>query len=272
MPNRVNAEKPVGVFDSGLGGLTVLSAIQEKLPNENLIYFGDTARVPYGSKSKETVIKYSLEILDFLLEKKVKMIVAACNTVSAYAIEEMRKKSSVPVIGVIEPCVKTVSQKAPENEKIAVIATKSTIKSGAYEKLLKKVRPDVYLFSKAAPLFVPLVEEGFSEKAVTEEIIKEYLDEISKEKIKHIILGCTHYPLLKKTIKRIYPEFILYDSSIETALFLELKLKENQLQSQNKAAGQIELFVSDVTDSLYDLEKLFFGKTIDRIEKVLLGW
>jgi len=268
----VNNKNPIGVFDSGLGGLTVLSAIHEKLPSESLIYFGDTARVPYGSKSKETVVKYSLEILDFLIKQEVKIIVVACNTVSSHALEELKKRSPVPVIGVVEPGVNAVSKLAPEGEKAAVIATRSTIKSGAYEKALKEKRGDLYLFSKACPLFVPLVEEGFSDKKAAEDIIKEYLSEIDREKIRYVILGCTHYPLLKKHIQRLYKDFILIDSSVETALFLEKILAENNLANDADSKGGVKMFFSDITDSLYDLEKLFYKEAIDKIEKVNLEW
>ncbi len=266
------ATSPIGVFDSGLGGLTVLSAVHERLPNENLIYFGDTARVPYGSKSKETIIHYSLEILEFLLQQKVKAVVVACNTASSHALEALREKSPVPVIGVVEPGVAALARHYPEVKRAAVIATRSTVKSNAYAKLVQQHLGDVHLYQKACPLFVPLVEEGFAERQVTELIIREYLDEIVRDGYSHVILGCTHYPLLKKSIKRIYPQLTLIDSSSEVAHALQELLRQHQLLNNAPTKGEVKLYVSDITDSLLDLEKIFFGKTIHSLEKKVLGW
>ncbi|MDH4262727.1 MAG: glutamate racemase [Spirochaetia bacterium] len=268
--------RAIGIFDSGLGGLTVLAAIKKKFPNENLIYFGDTARVPYGSKSRETVIRYSLEIQDFLVEQNVKMIVVACNTASSHALDEMRKKYDIPVLGVVEPGVMALTKQQQileqKIEKAAVIATRSTIKSGSYDAALKKINPEVYLYSKACPLLVPLIEEGFTDRKATEMILREYLDEIIREDIHYIILGCTHYPLLKGMMQRLYPSITLIDSSVETATMMEGLLNVNGLKNESTNNGFIKLFVSDITDSLLDMEKLFFGGTIDSVEKVSLGW
>lgn len=266
------ANRPVGVFDSGLGGLTVLSAIQKKLPHENLIYFGDTARVPYGSKSRETVVRYSLEILDFLEKKNVKTVVVACNTASAHALEELSAKSSIPIMGVIEPGIQALLGSHPHIDKAAVIATKSTVKSNAYKSALEK-SSTLHLYQKACPLLVPLIEEGFGEKSVTEMVIRDYLAEIERENIEHLILGCTHYPLIKNTILRVFPQMQLIDSSVETARALfELLKRDNILNPEEKKRGKVELYLSDITDSLADMESLFFGDTIDTVEKVLLGW
>lgn len=272
--------RPIGVFDSGLGGLTALSALHKELPTEDLIYFGDTARVPYGSKSRETVIHYSLEILDFLLERDVKMVVAACNTASSYALEAMREKSPVPVLGVVQPgvdaLVDVMKHDVKKPARAAVIATRSTVKSGYYEEVLSKTAPEFHLFAKACPLLVPMIEEGFSGKALADLVIREYLDEIHREGIEHVILGCTHYPLIKDVVKRLYPEMILVDSSIEIARSVGRKLaSENLLKEESDGAGErgkIHLFVSDITDSLGDMEKLFFGNPIAGVEKVVLGW
>ena len=262
----------IGVFDSGLGGLTVLSAIQEKLPSENLVYFGDTARVPYGSKSKETIIRYSEEILSFLEGKNVKCIVVACNTASSHALEHLREKSALPILGVVEPGAKALVEQFPDVKHAAVIATRSTIKSGAYEKEIKKLNAGIKLYSRDCPLFVPLIEEGFSNKKVAELIIRDYMDEVARENISHVILGCTHYPLLKDSIVNVYPDIQLIDSSTETARVLESSLLENSLTNTSKERGKIQLYVSDITDSLLDMEKLFFGNTIDKVEKIQLGW
>ncbi|MCB1145859.1 MAG: glutamate racemase [Leptospiraceae bacterium] len=268
---QTDAHHPVGVFDSGLGGLTVLSAIHRRLPGENLIYFGDTARVPYGSKSKETVIRYSLEILEFLLTKNVKYVVAACNTASSLALQELRERSPVPVLGVVEPGVLALARYDDTIDRAGVIATRSTIRSGAYEKTASRLLPSLSLFSKACPLLVPMIEEGFLRKNITELILREYLDEIEREGIRHLILGCTHYPLLKETITRLYPQFNLIDSSEETAVQLEQDLTEKKLTGE-KNNGRVNLFVSDITDSFRDMEKLFFGSALHSVEKVVLGW
>ncbi len=265
-------EKPIGVFDSGLGGLTVLSAIAEQLPHENLIYFGDTARVPYGSKSAETVVRYSLEILDFLLSKEVKTIVVACNTASSHALTALREKSPVPVIGVVEPGVQALLREAGTQEKAAVIATRSTVRSGSYSRTLYATDATLSLVERACPLLVPLVEEGMQDKKVTEMVLREYLDEIDREGIRYVILGCTHYPLLKPAIRRLYPHFELIDSSREIARTLEESLAVNQLSGNAGQQGKIDLYFSDITDNLPEMEKLFMGKSIDSIEKVSMGW
>lgn len=262
---------PIGVFDSGLGGLTVLAAIHKRLPQENLIYFGDTARVPYGNKSKETIIRYSLEILDFLLQKKVKAVVVACNTASAHALETLREKSPVPVLGVVEPGVNSLITRFPEIEKAAVIATRSTVNSHAYQNYILKQKPNLKLIEKACPLLVPLVEEGMAHHKVTEIILQEYLQDLVEGGYHHLILGCTHYPLLKKTIHKIYPFLNLIDASDEVAFELEKILKDRNLLNSDKNSVKIELFVSDITDTFFELGNLFFGKTLSSVEKVVLG-
>ncbi len=262
-------DRPIGVFDSGLGGLTVLSSIHKYLPKENLIYFGDTARVPYGSKSKETIIRYSKEILEFLLQKGVKVVVVACNTSSSYALEELKKISPVEVIGVVEPALKYLKEKYPNISKAGVIATRSTIRSGSYPRLLKKYHPSLFLYTKACPLLVPLVEEGFLQKKVTEEILKEYLEEIHREGIRHLILGCTHYPLLIPAIKRLYPDFTLISSSDAVARELKEILTQKDLLNP-QGEGRIELYLSDITENMEDLARLFFGEEIHKMEKIAL--
>ena len=264
------SKRGIGVFDSGLGGLTVLAAIHEHLPEEELIYFGDTARIPYGSKSKETVTRYSFEILEYLNKHDLKMIVVACNTATAYALEELKNKSPVPIIGVIEPGVRALA-KIQGLKRAAVIATRSTVRSRAYEQAVAEVIPDLHLTSRACPLFVPLIEEGFADKQLSQPIIREYLDELQRDEIEYVVLGCTHYPIIKNQIQRLYPRFKLVDSSVETAAYLAEKLTALNLRNK-QGSGQIKLFVSDITDSLIELEALFFGHSIDSVEKVSLGW
>lgn len=252
-----NAARPIGVFDSGLGGLTVLSAIHKRLPGENLVYFGDTARVPYGNKSAETIVRYSLEILDFLLSNNVKAVVVACNTASSFALEALRKKSSVPVMGVIEPGVTALVRHYPDIREAAVIATRSTTSSKSYSVALEKINPQVSLFSQACPLLVPLVEEGYADSEAAEIILRDYLSEIISRGIHHVILGCTHYPFLKRTIQKLYPDIKLIDSSAETATALEELLKAEKLHS-TATTGNVNLFVSDITESMLEMKDKFF--------------
>ncbi len=193
--NFMEKEKPIGVFDSGIGGLTVVKRIANTLPEEDIVYFGDTARVPYGSKSNSTVIEYSIQDARFLMNKNVKVIVAACNTASSIAIEQLRKNFDVPVIGMIEPGAQ-LAVKETKNKKIGVIGTRATISNKAYSKEIKRLDPQILVFEKACPLFVPLAEEGWIDHKATYEIAEEYLAELRDLKIDTLVLGCTHYPLL----------------------------------------------------------------------------
>jgi glutamate racemase len=240
------------------------------LPNEDLVYFGDTARVPYGSKSAATVKQYSFEIADFLLEKNIKLLVIACNTATAFALEEMQKAFSIPVIGVIEPGVQALRKYDLKLEKAAVLATRSTIKSKAYLHASSRIIPGLHLYSKATPLLVPLVEEGFINKKVTESIIAEYFDDIIREDINHVILGCTHYPMLIPVIQRLYPQIYLVDSSIETAKAVKGLLDQHSISSEKSNKGSISIFVSDLTDSFNDLENIFAGNIIHNVHQVKL--
>ncbi len=196
-----NRERPIGIFDSGLGGLTVFKEVRSLMPGEDLIYFGDTARVPYGTKSKEAVIAFSKEIAGFLSARGVKLLVIACNTASSLALEEVRRITRVPVIGVIEPGARAALASASAG-RILVTGTAATVASGAYRKAIRKLAPGAVVLEKACPLFVPLVEEGWCGKKVTELVAAEYLAPLKKRGIGTVILGCTHYPLLKKMIAR----------------------------------------------------------------------
>ena len=262
--------RKIGIFDSGLGGLTVLSAIHSLLPDEDIVYFGDTARVPYGTKSKKTIIKYSEEILEFLLGLDVKLIVIACNTASAYALEHLRVKTKIPVLGVIEPGVDSLIESCPDGEKAALIATTATVSSKSYEKILNQKNPKIMLMAKACPLFVPLVEEGLLRSKITEYAIHHYLEKIKKKDIQDIILGCTHYPLLKPKIKELYPEFNLIDSSLEAAKALKKYLSLKNLLNASETKGKVEIYVSDITGAFRGLVKLFLGKPRPKIFKKVL--
>ncbi len=243
----MHSEAPIGVFDSGVGGLTVAREIMSQLPNESIIYFGDTARVPYGNKSKETVITYSRQIIQFLLTKKVKAIVIACNTASAFALEAMQKEVSIPIIGVVKPGAKMAAE-TTKNQKIGVIATEGTINSHIYTDYLSKTNPDVQVFGKACPLFVPLVEEGWIEDPITTEIATRYLEELKQSEVDTLVLGCTHYPLLRQTVQQIMGDKVtLVNPAYETAKRLKQVLEEQQLFNQNMPVAH-KFFVSDGAD------------------------
>lgn len=222
-------QAPIGVFDSGVGGLTVAREIMRQMPNEKIIYFGDTARVPYGTKSKDTVTRYSRQIARFLQTHQVKTIVVACNTASAYAMDELEEELDIPVIGVVKPGAKMASD-ITRNGKIGVIATEGTIGSGLYTKYIKSLREDATIYGKACPLFVPLIEEGLWEDPVTVEIARRYLTELIDLDIDTLILGCTHYPLIRSVIGQVMgPEVTLVNPAYETAIALKKLLAEKDL-------------------------------------------
>lgn len=241
-------DAPIGVFDSGVGGLTVAREIMRQIPNEKIVYFGDTARVPYGSKSQETVTRFSKQIVRFLQTFQVKTIVIACNTASAYALDELEKEIDIPIIGVLKPGAKTASE-VTHNGKIGVIATEATIGSKMYTKYIKELNQNVTIYGKACPLFCPLVEEGLWEDPVTDEIARRYLTELIDIDIDTLILGCTHYPLIRSTIGRIMGEKVtLVNPAYETARELKEMLQEKNIL-QDKApelgANQYQFYVSD---------------------------
>lgn len=242
---------PIGVFDSGIGGLTVMKEIMHQIPDEKIIYFGDTARVPYGSKSRETVTKFSRQIVHFLESQHVKAIVVACNTASAYALDELERETEVPIIGVVKPGARVASE-VTKNGKIGVIATAATISSAIYSSYIKKKKPDVEVIERACPLFVPLVEEGLWRDPVTDEIARRYLAELIDIDIDTLVLGCTHYPLIRETIGRIMGERVtLVNPAYETARELkELLQREELLRKVRPALGdnQYQFYVSDASE------------------------
>lgn len=243
--------RPIGVFDSGVGGLTVVREIMRQLPNERIVYFGDTARVPYGSKSRDTVTKFSRQIVRFLQTQDVKAIVVACNTASAIALDELEHEVDIPIIGVVKPGVKTAIR-TTKNGKIGVIATEATTGSGIYSRYINENDHDATVLSKACPLFVPLVEEGLWEDPVTDEIARRYLTELIDVGIDTLILGCTHYPMIRSTIGRIMGEGVtLVNPAYETARELKQLLREKGLESGHRPELGMELyrfFVSDAAD------------------------
>ena len=250
---KVSKDAPIGVFDSGVGGLTVVREIMRQIPNEKIVYFGDTARVPYGSKSKDTVTRFSRQIVRFLQTQEVKAIVVACNTASAYALSELEKEVDIPIIGVVKPGAK-VAADTTCNGKIGVIATEGTISSGIYSEYIKEIKSDAKVIGKACPLFVPLIEEGLWEDPVTDEIARRYLTEFTQQDkdIDTLILGCTHYPLIRSTLGRIAGENVtLVNPAYETAIELKRLLAEKNLLNDKKPSlgdNRYQFYVSDKAD------------------------
>jgi len=241
-------ESPIGVFDSGVGGLTVVREIMRQLPNENIVYFGDTARVPYGSKSKQTVVKYSKQIVRFLRTKDVKAIVIACNTASALALDEIKAELDIPVIGVVKPGARMAAA-TTKTKSVGIIGTEATIKSGIYNDYLRELDSDITVVGKACPLFVPLVEEGLIEDRVTDDIVSRYLQEMKEYNVDSLILGCTHYPLIRNAIKRYMGDKVqLVNPAYETAKYLKELLGEQGLLNQSNSKINHQYYVSDGVD------------------------
>ena len=239
--------RPIGVFDSGVGGLTIVKQLMKVLPHENIVYFGDTARVPYGSKSKETVTKYSLQDIRFLQSKNVKAIIVACNTASSNSLTEMRNTFDIPIFGVVEPGVKA-ALKATKNKKIGIIGTAATVRSKAYETMICNADKDIQVFTKSCPLFVPLAEEGWTDNEVAKLTAKQYLAELIEKEIDALVLGCTHYPLLKRCIGTTVGENIkLVDPAKVTAKKMNFFLTEHCMKNTSQTEGQRQFYLSDTT-------------------------
>lgn len=261
---------PIGIFDSGVGGLTVLRAVREKLPNENLIYLGDTARVPYGTKSRTTVERYAVEDAAFLINKGVKVVIIACNTASALARERLRREFEVPFLSVIGPGVRAAA-KATKNNRIGVIATEATIDSGAYANGIREACGDqtVEIFSQACPLFVPLAEEGETNSPIAQQIAEKYLARLRAQQIDTLVLGCTHYPLLKPVIaETIGNEVQLIDSGAATAIEIEVLLREQGLLNPQAAKGWSEFYVTDAAQRFHRIAERFLGYPLEHLEAV----
>ncbi|MBN2481163.1 MAG: glutamate racemase [Bacteroidales bacterium] len=264
--NMMN-NNPVGIFDSGVGGLTVAQAIRQLLPNENLIYFGDTAHLPYGDKSRETIISYASKITRFLIGQKCKVIVVACNTASANAYEAIQEEAGnrAVVVDVINPVVTYVATKT-EYKNIGIIGTKATINSGTYEKKIKALNPQIAVSSLATPMFVPMIEEGFIYDDISNAIIRSYLSKPELQDIDGLILGCTHYPIIKNQISKFYSfELDVIDSSAIVANYLRALLSEKKLLS-TETNSNYKFIVSDYTEYFQVITKLFFEEDI-RLEK-----
>ncbi|MBI5098694.1 MAG: glutamate racemase [Nitrospirae bacterium] len=288
------SDRPIGVFDSGVGGLTVMREIMLQLPEENMIYIGDTARVPYGTRSAETVIRYSLEMADFLVGKGIKLLVVACNTASAFALNAIKERFDIPVVGVIEPGAKKAIE-ATRSKKIGIIGTEGTIKSNSYVHAINALygnRPvvvkehgvihfdryfeinldDITIFTKACPLFVPLAEEGWVSNDVTVLTAEHYLEGLKKEPIDTLVLGCTHYPLLKGVISRVVGDnIVLIDSAQETVKEIKETLLRYGLESISPSYLQQKFYVTDSPERFIKVGERFMGKKIDHIEIINIG-
>ncbi len=265
---KSGVSQPVGIFDSGIGGLTVLKEVRRELPHEDIVYFGDTARVPYGTKSKETVTRFSVENVNFLETFNVKMVVVACNTASSLSLSHLRDKFIIPVLGVIEPGSKQALS-STKNGRIGVIGTKATIGSNSYESCLKRLDPAVKVYSQACPLFVPFVEEGWLDDNITAKMARVYLEPLKAFKIDTLILGCTHYPLLAPVIQKIMGKRVkLVNSAEETARQTRHLLDELKLANRRKDQQSTRFYVSDEPEQFRTLGERFLGRPIHTVAKV----
>jgi glutamate racemase len=263
------SERAIGVFDSGVGGLTVLKELHRLLPGEQLVYLGDTARVPYGTKSPRTVLRYALEAASFLVERGVKMLVVACNTASSVALPALEERFSLPVVGVIDPGARR-AVRLTRSRRVGVIGTEGTVKSGAYTRAIHALDPHIELFAAACPLFVPLAEEGWAEHPVARLAAAEYLAPLQQQGIDTLVLGCTHYPLLKRTLRTVLGEGVeLVDSAQETARMVAAILNERDL-TRRSAPGEPRFFVTDVPARFERVGGAFLGAPLHGVEQVEL--
>ena len=269
--NIPERQTSIGVFDSGIGGLTVVRALMRRLPHENITYFGDTARVPYGSKSAEVVREYAFEDTRFLLDRGVKAIVVACNTVSAIAIDSLRSHFDLPIIGMIQPGAEAAA-KETRCGRVGVIGTLATIASDSYTRALKTMDRRMAVYSQACPLFVPLAEEGWSDHPVSQMVADEYLHDFHQRDIDTLILGCTHYPILRSVIQRsVGSQVRLIDSGEAAAVEVERELRDLGLLNPLFAQPNYEFFVSDVPQKFKQLGEIFLGKPDLRVTRVHIG-
>src|SRR6266513_1189629 len=264
--------RPIGVFDSGIGGLTVVKALRDLLPNEKIFYLGDTARVPYGGKSENTVERYSLEMTNVLVDEDVKAIVIACNSASAVALPKLEKTLSVPVVGVIKPGAQAAIS-ATQNHHIGVIGTRATIKSGAYEKALRAIDVNVRVTSRACPLLVPLIEEGWLQDELTDRAITRYIEPLIQAGVDTLVLGCTHYPLLAPAIGRVFSTVKLVNSAKDCAIAVQKLLDQETLRASRDGNGKLEVALTDAPDNFLRVAKealqLDIGEV--RLREVLHG-
>ena len=261
-----NDARPIGVFDSGLGGLTSVRELFRLLPGESIAYFGDTARLPYGSKSSETVTRFALEIASFLKRQDIKCLLVACNTASSYALETLTRRLDVPVVGVIEPAARAAVAASPAG-RIGVIGTLGTVGSGAYPAAIERLKPGASVTSHACPLFVPLIEEGWSEHDVTRTVAEEYLAELREKRLESLILGCTHYPLIAPLLGNLMgPAVTLVDSGAEAARAVAELLRERSLLASGTPSHHF--FLSDEPRNFTRIARAFLGRELPRVTVV----
>lgn len=266
--NEVGRVKPIGIFDSGVGGLTLFKSIKSILPYENLIYFGDTARVPYGTKSPNVVRGFSLQIARFLEKLGIKALIVACHTASSTALSDLKMQLKTTVIGVIEPAVRKAVT-TTKNKKVGIIGTKTTIDSRSYQSLIKKADSAISTVAISAPLLVPLVEEGWFTKKATRIILREYVSPLKRNGVDTVILGCTHYPLLKNLFsEELGSSVALIDTSSETALHLKDLLERKSLLNNNEKQPHHSFYVSDDSEKFSKLAQLFLGEKIETAKQV----
>ena len=260
--------RSIGIFDSGLGGLTVLKEIKNMVPNEKLIYFGDSGRTPYGTKSKETVIKYTIQDIRFLLSHDIKMIVIACNTASACSLDIVKQRFDIPIIDVVGPG-SLAAVNYTKNNKVGVIGTNATIASGVYETAINKSNKSIEVSSKACPLFVPLAEEGWWDNEITRLTASNYLEPLKNEGIDTLVLGCTHYPLLQGTISKVMGnKVVLVSSALEAAKAVKRSLEELNISCERNIDVSCEFYTSDSVEKFIQLGSSIIGKRIKRVEKI----
>jgi len=261
----------IGVFDSGLGGLTVVRAIQRALPSENICYFGDIARLPYGIKSVKQIIEFSIQNSEFLIRKRIKALVVACNSSSSASLGALKKNYSLPIIDVISPAAQLACD-VTTSRRVGVIGTTATIESDAYKKAIHKINPKIKVFQAACPLFVSLVESGWMNGPITENIVKNYLKPLLRSKVDTLILGCTHYPLLHRVIRRVIGKKItLIDSAPSTSKrLLEVLKQRNLLNGKNGRKGKLEVYVSDLPRDFLKIGARFLGHPIHHLKTVSL--
>lgn len=260
--------RPIGVFDSGLGGLTVLKEIMRLIPGESVVYFGDNGRAPYGTKSKETVLKYTMQDIRFLLNQDIKMIVIACNTASACSLQTVKNSFDIPVIEVIGPGAKCAVD-VTESNKVGVIGTSATITSGVYENAIHRIKPEIEIFTKACPLFVPLAEAGWWENDIAVRITEEYLLSLKEQDIDTLVLGCTHYPILYNTINKVMGQNVkLVSSALEVAKVVKELIETNDIARDPEISPVYRYYTSDSIELFESLGSSILGQEIIAVEKI----
>lgn len=266
--SKLNAYQPVGVFDSGIGGLTVVRSLKEILPSEEIVYLGDTARLPYGTKSAETIRRFAHQDTEFLLERGVKMVIVACHSATSAALPFLKKDFKLPIIGVIEPGARAAT-KASKNRRIGVIGTPATISAGEYERAILAADTNAKVIAKSTPLFVPLVEEGWVDRSVTHQIIAEYLTSLKEDKIDTLLLGCTHYPLLAPALDRFFEHKVkLVDSGDETAQAAHEVLEKMNLLRPSSHKGSCRFYLTDLSPNFRSIGERFLGEPMQDVIRV----